>query len=362
MIGLQTDYFLVLWEHWDDWSNEFVRWSYKKGYPRDRVINELLLSENWNTRETIFDPDRFLWEVYHGLVTDAIKVTGKELNRLAEQFFKGSAENISFLELLDKIACEYVLTYKQQGCGIFYQDEKNDVAVIHTFGIDLDFETFGGNSPDWAGVVTLLAFPARDLFKRCPIEENINLIYRYITDPENAHTENRIQGRLNGLRKRLKIAAEYEKLLEPNKAASTSCQLVTDIQHERQQEAEPSKGEDVRAHYQQTAKALISKTVKPLLKHIKDKDYFKTARELRITNISATKKQNGLRFDGDEVSFTDADGVTYGYFIGGSCKVESGCCWVQMAPGQTNYILNGAKYKDFYDDLKQIAQKVKELS
>lgn len=247
MIGLQTDYFLVLWEHWDDWSNEFVRWSYKKGYPRDRVINELLLSENWNTRETIFDPGRFLWEVYHGLVTDAIKVTGKELNRLAEQFFKGSAENISFLELLDKIACEYVLTYKQQGCGIFYQDEKNDVAVIHTFGIDLDFETFGGNSPDWAGVVTLLAFPARDLFKRCPIEENINLIYRYITDPENAHTENRMQGRLNGLRKRLKIAAEYEKLLEPNKAAGTSCQQVTDIQHERQQEAEPSKGEDVRA-------------------------------------------------------------------------------------------------------------------
>lgn len=367
-IDLQADYILVLWEHWDNWSNDFVRWCYKNGY-RNEIINELLLDEVWNIHQVKFDPDRYLRNIYHGLVTDAVKVSGIELSTLSKQFFPGGNDaEIGFLELLDKIACEYVLTGKQQSSGKFYQEEYRDLAVIHTFGIDLNWETFPND--DFAGVVTILAFPAKDLFERCSLEESISLIDEYIDNPEKAHSAHRTQGRLNGLRERLTMAARLAVLTGQTKAADTSCQLADDIDRNNTPAGRPDTAHAVGGiadntgpeegslleKYQQTAQALILETVKPLLKYIKGikkyKDNWKTYFEKSVSNISQIKKQ-GVRIDGNNWFF-EKDGVRYGYCSQG--------CWVQNGSGTTHYILIESKFKEFYEELSDIAEKLKNLS
>lgn len=228
-IDLQTDYILVSWEHCDNWSNFFARWCRKKGL-QNKIINKVLLSEEWNTQKSLFDVWRDLWEIHTGLITDAIKVSGKVLSTLSKQFFPDEEDlDASLFDLLDKIACDYVLTGKQQGNGSFYQDGFDESAVIHTFGIDLDWETIGNNSRDWAGVVSLYIFPTSELFDRCRSEENIIRIDQYISDPVKAHTANCTQGRLNGLRERLELAARWGISAEQAKAAGTACQLADDI-------------------------------------------------------------------------------------------------------------------------------------
>ena len=343
--------YLLVTEFSPYWLESFYRFCVKKAVKGTRVDELFVGWQYWYEKKypataDSFDPYFDLAYIGHGKLRDALAIPREAFSEIISELglkidcFYNCDRTIDAGRAFARIVNKYILSQTEKQSFFVHMFDFNS---LWSFRISEDF------SP--TVFCYSIIFSANELETFCSLPkvrksgwhgehaQTNEKILNAVKDVAFGKRKTRI-GFLDRIRDRIKSGAGVD-----------TAQAVGGIAANTGPE-----GGELLEKYQQTAQALIIKTVKPLLKYIKDtkkyKDEWPKYFEKSESNISQIKKQ-GVRIDGNNWFF-EKDGVRYGYCSQG--------CWAQNGAGTTHYILIESKFKEFYEELSDIAEKLKNLS